>query len=492
MNVSSRNRGKRALLAGSLVALSVAAVGGLRLAFAADDHSDTPGRASIVPQNGSISGTLGSPSDLDWFQVQGSLAGQGLQVTVVGDSFLPGLTVVDGGMQVIAQAPAGGVQSMGPTGWMVMVPAGVRDPVRMKVSRLSQLGRYTLTTQIVPSSGGGIIVPPTPPPAPVPPPVPPPPPPPPPAPPTDDVPPGEVRDFSSTGVANGRLENAGDTDEWTYIPFVDGTYGLRLTSPDGSLTEAVAELAIPNGPPVQLATWFQDPVTVDLLVGQHVAMSVHSLGDSTGAYRIEVTPPTGITPPVSQDLTLPVDARQDMLARPSRMYLQYEWNRFRIRDRSISGELVAALAARDRWIQKDRGETTVSAYTDSSGAIDGALSRFGTSTATIVRGFNAYFTQLMAGCTPGGGTTAQVGDTVRAALTARRPLLLAGRRSDGLMEAWVVVGIETSFGLTNLRVLDPSVPGASTLIPMDAEAGILPYANVVGYFLTGGDKDTLP
>ena len=490
MNVFHNQTGRSILLGASCLAIGAAIAGGLRPASAGDDHADSPMGATPLPLGITMGGTIGAPNDQDWFLVQPTPPAAFVVSATAGDRSIPRVTVVDGDLRTVATGPALGGVKLGAT-FSLAVPAGVRPPVRVRVTQFTGIGAYTLSASVA----GDPAAPP-----PVAPPATPPPPPPPPPPPVDDVD-GTPRVLTAAMPFDGRLGTAGDVDMFTFTAPADGDYTFSLTSPDGSLTDAVADV---SGQPNFLATWVAQPGVLTLTAGQPLVLSVRSLGENVGAYRIAVTapgvaaPPPPPPPPAAPVLTgLAVDPSMDMLARASKDYVSYVYGKFRVRDTmSVNAELEAALAIRARWIARDRGQHVGVARADSAGALDAAVSRFG-NLSSAPRNFSAYSTTLRSAATPGGGPdAASVVATVQAAIAAKRPLLLVGVRNDQLMEVWVVYGLETaSDGSVSLRALDPSSPGGSVLLPV-APHGLAPVGSGAGltlrFALVGADKDLLP
>jgi hypothetical protein len=495
MSVFHSQTGKSILLGASCLAIGAAVAAGIRPASAGDDHADSPAGATPLPLGITMGGTIGVPSDQDWFVVQPTPPAAFVVSATAGDRSIPRVTVVDGDLRTVGSGPAGGSVRLGAT-FSIAVPAGVRPPVRVRVTQFTGIGAYTLSASV---AGG-----PDAPPAPAAPPPTPPPPPPPPPPPVDDVGDGTPHVLTVAAPFDGRLGTSGDVDVFTFTAPVDGDYTFSLTSPDGSLTDAVAD-AVP-GQQNFLATWVEQPGVLTMVADQPVTLTVRSLGENVGSYRISVTAPagSGLTPPPPPPPPaapvfegLAVDPSQDMLARASRDYVSYVYGKFRVRDTmSANAELEAALAIRGRWIARDRGQRLGVARADSAGAIDAAVSRFG-NVASAPRNFSAYSNTLRSAATPGGGSdAASVVALVQAAVAAKRPLLLAGVRNDQLMEVWVVYGLETATdGSVSLRALDPSSPGGSVLLPV-APHGLAPVGSGAGlvlrYAFAGGDKDLLP
>lgn len=493
MNVFQSQTGRSILIGASCLAIGAAVAGGLRSASAGDDHADSPAGATPLPPGITMGGTIGVPNDQDWFVVQPTPPAAFVVSATAGDRSIPRVTVYDADLRIVAQGPALGGVKLGAS-FTLAVPAGVRPPVRVRVTQFTGIGAYTLSASV---GASGPAMPPAPPaPTPLP------PPPPPPAP-VDDVE-GTPHDLTTQPSFDGRLGVAGDVDLFTFTPPVDGDYTFSLTSPDGSLTDAAADAA--PGQQNFLATWITQPGVLTLVAGQPLLLTVHSLGENVGAYRLTVTPPSGgATPPPPPPPAAPVltglamDPMQDMLAHGAKDYVSYVYGKFRIRDTiSANAELSAALAIRGRWVARDRGQRVGVARSDSAGALDAAMTRFG-SLVLAPKAFSTYSTTLRSAATPGGGNgdAASVVAAVQAAIAAKRPLLLVGVRNDQLLEVWVVYGLETATdGSVSLRALDPSTPGGSVLLPVDAH-GVAPVAAgtagvILRFAFAGGDKDFLP
>jgi hypothetical protein len=479
------------LVAAGLVLVSVAVVWGVpHVGAASDDYGNTAQTAKPVFLNRAVSGVINSRQDRDWF-VLPPLNGQPARVTIMGDGFPLRRAVFDGDLRQVATAPGPTALSMGPTAYDLPLPPGVSDPVRMQVTPAGgAIGAYSFTVQG--STGGGL-----------PPPVPPPPPPadplPPPPPPMDDVPAGQTRTISaSTGAADGRLESAGDSDTYEYTATLAGDYTFRLTSTEAP--DAVADVLASSGGE-QIAAWFTAPTTIPMNHGETARLIVRSLGgEGIGAYHVEIVSPVAPPPPPpppSGDVALAFNVTTDSLQKASRLYAAWEYSTFRFRDAaSVNSELIAAMAVHDRWIARSKDGRVRPAAQDSNGALDASIRRLGSNASVMARTFATFAQGLSQSATLGGGDSATVVATVRQGLEAGRPVLVAGRRGDGLLKLWVVYGLETVGDVVMLRGLDPSIPGRMSDLTVQAEGGIAPVqagnALLSQFAFAGFDKDTLP
>jgi hypothetical protein len=489
MSTPSHGRAKALVLFAAIPGLGAAAVAvGYRSATAADDHGDQAQGATMVTPGMPMDGEIGTIGDVDWFALNGPAASP-LQVTVAGEGvFLPRVDLYDGAMQLVAMLPGPGTQMTGPTSYVTSVGVPVPPPMRIRVWSQNVTGRYRVV--VMPQGdAGGVVVPPEPDAKEEPKP---------PASPTDDVPDGTL--MAITAAFDGRLDPAGDSDGFSYRPPVDGEYVVTLTSAD--LTDVAADGAIPgqNGSAFQVGSWYAQPLHRMWTTGTEVHILVHSLSDAVGTYRLEITAPAAAPPPPPPPATpadgeLEFDPVNDMLAKASRLYASYLNTTYRLRDGAASSEGVAALAMRLRWIQRDGNPALKTAKLASTQAIDAALASFGGRTGAR-RNYPIWLAERRAAVVPGGGGLSRVVDTVRNAVTARRPLILFGKHAgDGYVEAWVVTGIKTVGPVMNLVAFDPSTPGRSVLLPLGG-AGVMPVGAgatlMTEFTLVGLEKDDLP
>jgi hypothetical protein len=480
MNATPQKRGRVALIGVAILGLAAGAVAlGFRSATAADDHGNTNATATPVAIGAPVLGTLDSYADKDWFVVQSVPQGP-LHVVASGQAFVPHVDVFDSRMRIVARMPGAGTLMQGPFQYSSPLPR-IRDSrLYLLVAPAGKVGSYSI---VVATETGGPIdpVPPADGPIdPVPPPVPPAPP-----SPTDDVPAGTEHDFTVAGFFEGNIEIPGDTDTLLFVAPEDGTYEFRLTS---AMPDAIGDALPPHTFHVQ--SWVVEPTVEALTAGTQVRVTVHSLSEQFGAYRLQAALPGASTPPAPPppvpplptgpdptDVLLPFDPVAGMAPKPARDYQAWLNQRYRFTDPTVNGEAVDALALRDRWIQIDNGSPGLRVmYQDPTGAIGSALAPFGGPGSARTR-FPAWIRTQSGRMVVGGGTLAQIRTLVVGAVGARRPLLLLGRREgSGLVEAWVVFGIRTVGGVQNLVVLDPSMPGQTLNLPL-GPAGLLPVSS---------------
>jgi hypothetical protein len=397
---------------------------------------------------------------------------------------LPRLALYDGKFRPIAY----GAQATDTGGYLAPIPEGAVPPLRFEARIMTGVGPYTIVVE-------GAAPPPAPPPEP--------------PPPVDDVPDGDVRDIGP--VADFRLDYAGDVDAFRFVAQQTAGHLVRISSSEvgdlvGDAKSPLVYLALVGGASDQGA---------HLEAGWELRLHVRSAGGSqTGAYRIEVlaaAPEVPPVPPVVDPLPdpivlpdpvaepttlvmLPFDIVRDGLARPSGQY-GADLRRRLFTDRSgVRFEPLAALAVRDRWIARDRGAGMLQAIDDSLGALDLALRRFGPF-GRQTTGHAAWVARAKAAAVLGGGTRDALLAKAALGVGSRRPTLLAGVRTDGLVEAWVVVGFEDGPAGTWLLAIDPSAPGV--LVRLTVEDGGIPQQGLGSgamrrFALLGAETDALP
>jgi hypothetical protein len=368
----------------------------------------------------------------------------------------------------------------GPFEYQATLPRITGSPLYMVVAPAGRVGFYSVA---IAGPGGDAPpvgpIPPDPivPPDPI---IPPPEPPPAPPSPTDDVPTGTEHDFTAAGFFQGLIEVPGDHDVLVYTVPANGSYEVRLTS---EMADAVGDAAQPLA--FQLNSWVAAPHFDVYTAGTQIRVTVHSLSELTGSYRLAVTPPGTPPPPVLDplpdqpipplpDLNLGIDPVTGMPPKPASNYQSWLNQNYRFTDPSINGETVDALAMRDRWIQKDNGAPSLKLMNqDPTGAFGSALAPFGGKSNARTRFPNWVRTQANR-MVVGGGSLEQIRTVVETGMGARRPLLLLGKREGtGLVEAWVVIGWKSIGGVSHLVALDPSMPGQMVNLPL-GPGGLLP------------------
>jgi hypothetical protein len=468
MNATPQKRGRAALLG---LAILGAAAGAVAIGFgseatAADDHGNTMNTATNVALNAPVGGVLDSYADRDWFRLS-TVPPTPLRVTAGGTGFVPKVEVWNWRMAKIATLPNAGTEMQGPYDYVATIPPQTRGPLYLVVVPAGPIGPYSLA---IGSGDEAPVVPPTPPPGP--------------SSPTDDVPAGTEVNITAASFFEGNIEVAGDTDTLLYVVQVQGPHEFRLTSE--MVPDAVANAELPLL--FQVNSWV-GPHAEDLLLGTQVRLTVRSLSEVTGAYRLQVTPPPGAPmggaeeppppppPGPATDLLLPFDPAKVMPPKPSKDYRSWLSQQYRLTDPTMNAEGIDALAIRDRWIQMDNGSPAlVVTQQDPTGAMGGALAPFGGRASARTR-YPQWIRTQAARLVLGGGTLDQIKALVQQGLDARRPILLFGQRQgDNQLEAWVVFGIREVNGVLSLVVVDPSQPGRTSNLRL-GPAGLLPVSS---------------
>ena len=482
MNATSQKRGRAALIGFAILALGVGAVAvGFHSATAADDHGNTPATGTPVALNVPTLGTLDAFGDLDWFVLHG-VPPAPMRVVASGQAFVPHVEIYDQFNRRIASLPNAGTQMTGPYQYTSPLPPIEGSPAYMLVAPAGKIGSYSV---ILTTEAGGPIPPELP--------LPPPPLPPPPAPPspTDDVPPGTIHNFTANGYFQGLIELPGDIDDFVYVVPAQGTYKFALTS---EMPDAVGDAVLPLT--FHLNSWLVAPQhEQEFLQGTEVRITVHSLSELSGPYRLEVTPPPGMpmgppppppppppplpplpgpVAPLGPDTLLVFDAYNAMAPKPAKDYVTWLNQNYRFTDPSVNGETIDALALRDRWIRIDNGVAGLRPMrVEPTKAIEAVLAPFGGKTAARTR-FPAWLRAQILKVKMGGGTQAEIQALLTQAVQNRRPLLVLGKREGtGLVESWVAIGIKTIGGVQYVLVVDPSMPGQVLNLPL-GPGGLLP------------------
>jgi hypothetical protein len=481
MNANSSKLGRATLVGFAILALGVGAVFVGKSATAADDHGNTSATGTPVALNLPMQGTLDSFGDKDWFKLNDVPPGQ-MRVVAGGQGFVPHVEVYDRFLRRLVSLPGNGTQFQGPYNYTAPLPRITSSPVYLLVAPAGRIGSYTVILAIGPSGGtlppDGIAEPPEPPAPPVPPPAPPSP--------TDDVPAGTVHNFTANGYFQGLIELPGDLDDFVYVVPAQGTYKFALTS---EMPDAVGDAVLPHT--FKLNSWLAAPQhEEEFLAGTEIRITVHSLSELAGPYRLEVTPPPGMpmgppvppapppppgpVPPAPQDTALAFDPVNQMAPKPAKDYVTWLNQNYRFADPTINGEAVDAMALRDRWIQIDNGVAGLKPMKlEPTKAFEAVLAPFGGRTNARTR-FPAWIRNQITKMKPGGGSQAEIQALVAQGVQDRRPLLVLGKREGtSQAEAWIALGLKTIGDVQHVVVVDPSMPGQMVNLPL-GPAGLLP------------------